>query len=554
MRRIGYAIVVFTLAATQAYAQRNIKEEYKLKFDDVLNLIETKYVEAPDYNKLVDEAIIGLVKELDPHSEYMTAKEYEEMNEPLTGNFEGIGVQFNILKDTIAVVSPIAGGPSEKLGIRSGDKIVFIEDTLVAGIGITNAGVVSKLRGDKGTKVRVKIYRRGTSDLIEYTIVRDKIPIFSLDAAYMLTPEVGYIKLNRFSQTTMDEYNEAMDKLLPQGMKSLVLDLRGNSGGYLNTAIELSDEFLEDKRLVVYTEGVSNPKHDHLATTRGRFEKGKLVVLIDEGSASASEIVSGAIQDHDRGLIIGRRSFGKGLVQRPFKLRDGSTLKLTTARYYTPAGRCIQRPYEEGNEEYRKESQRRRDNGELFSLDSVHLDDQVEYLTDNKRKVYGGGGILPDLFVPLDTSENSDFLIELLRTGVFYQFVNEYVDANRKDLNSKYPDYETFYANFKVDDAILKEFFALAEKEMKPIEEKKAVEQEKKDCCKVEEKDFETRKNEGMSVSGVLIKNQLKALMGRTILNTEAFYRVFNAEDEVVAKAIEAIEDKTFKRLKLSYN
>ncbi len=554
MRSIGYVIVVMMLATTQANAQRNIKEEYKLKFDDVLNLIETKYVETPDYNKLVDEAIIGLVKELDPHSEYMTAKEYEEMNEPLTGNFEGIGVQFNILKDTIAVVSPIAGGPSEKLGIRSGDKIVFIEDTLVAGIGITNADVVSKLRGDKGTKVRVKIYRRGVSDLIEYTIVRDKIPIFSLDAAYMLTPEVGYIKLNRFAQTTMDEYNEAMDKLIPLGMKSLVLDLRQNSGGYLNTAIELSDEFLEDKRLVVYTEGVSNPKHDHLATTRGRFEKGKVVVLIDEGSASASEIVSGAIQDHDRGLIIGRRSFGKGLVQRPFKLRDGSTLKLTTARYYTPAGRCIQRPYEEGNEEYRKEGQRRRDNGELFSLDSLHLDDQVEYLTDNKRKVYGGGGILPDVFVALDTSENSDFLLELLSTGLFYEFVNEYVDANRKQLNEKYPDFDSFNAKFQVDDALLNNFFAMAEKELKPKDEKKAADQEKKDCCKVEVKDFVTRKNEGMAVSGALIKTRLKALMGRTLLNTEAFYRVFNAEDEVVAKALESIEDKTFKRLKLSYN
>lgn len=554
MRRSGVAIFVLMLAAVQASAQRTIKEEYKLKFDDVLNLIETKYVETPDYNKLVDEAIVGLVKELDPHSEYMTAKEYEAMNEPLTGNFEGIGVQFNILKDTIAVVSPIAGGPSERLGIRSGDKIVFIEDTLVAGIGITNGDVVSKLRGDKGTKVRVKIYRRGVSDLIEYTIVRDKIPIFSVDASYMLTPEVGYIKLNRFAQTTMDEYNEAMDKLLPQGMKSLVLDLRGNSGGYLNTAIDLSDEFLEDKRLVVYTEGVSNPKHDHLATTRGRFEKGKLVVLIDEGSASASEIVSGAVQDHDRGLIIGRRSFGKGLVQRPFKLRDGSTLKLTTARYYTPAGRCIQRPYEEGNEEYRKEGQRRRDNGELFSLDSVHLDDQVEYLTDNKRKVYGGGGILPDVFVALDTSENSDFLLELLSSGLFYQFVNEYVDANRKELNEKYPNFEAFNANFQIDDSFMEEFFALAEKELKPKEKKKAVDEEKKDCCKAEEKDFETRKAEGMAVSGKLIKTRLKALMGRTLLNTEAFYRVFNAEDEVVAKALESIEDKTFKRLKLSYN
>ncbi len=348
MRRLTVLIVTLGFLASNVVAQRTIKEEYKLKFDDVLNLMETKYVEHPKFEMLIDEAIVAMVKELDPHSEYMTAEEYERMNEPLTGNFEGIGVQFNILKDTIAVVSSISGGPSEKLGIRSGDKIVMIEDTVVAGIGITNNDVISKLRGDKGTKVMVKIYRRGVKDLIDYTIVRDKIPIFSVDAAYMLNPEIGYVKVNRFAQSTMDEFNEAMDELVPLGMKHLVLDLRGNSGGYLNTAIELSDEFLEDKSLIVYTEGASNPKRENFATSRGRFEKGKLVVLIDEGSASASEIVSGAVQDHDRGLIIGRRSFGKGLVQRPFKLRDGSTLKLTTARYYTPAGRCIQRPYEKG--------------------------------------------------------------------------------------------------------------------------------------------------------------------------------------------------------------
>ena len=556
-------MIVFGFVATNAFAQRTIKEEYKLKFDDVLNLMETKYVENPEFERLIDEAIVAMVKELDPHSEYMTAEEYKKMSEPLTGNFEGIGVQFNILKDTIAVVSPISGGPSEKLGIRSGDKIVEIEDTIVAGIGITNNDVISKLRGDKGTKVRVKIYRRGVSDLIDYTIVRDKIPIYSVDASYMLKDDIGYIKVNRFSQTTMEEFYEALDELEPLGMKNLVLDLRGNSGGYLNTAIELSDEFLADKSLIVYTEGVSNPKRDNFATSRGRFEKGKLVVLIDEGSASASEIVSGAVQDHDRGLIIGRRSFGKGLVQRPFKLRDGSTLKLTTARYYTPAGRCIQRPYEEGNDEYRKESQRRRDNGELFSMDSIHVDDHEEYFTDNKRKVYGGGGILPDLFIPLDTSENSDFLRDLLSNGLFYQFVNEYVDANRDELTSKYPDFETFDSNFDVDGKFVEEFFAFAEKEMKP-QDKKAdsitevddefVESPVKKSGNEEEKDFATRKEEGMQASGKIIRTRLKALLARTLWQTEAFYRVFNAEDDAVVKAIESIEDKTFRKLKLSYN
>lgn len=563
-------IVALVVVGSSVFAQRAIKEEYKLKFDDVLNLMETKYVESPEFDKLIDEAIVAMVKDLDPHSEYMTASEYKEMSEPLTGNFEGIGVQFNILKDTIAVVSPISGGPSEKLGIRSGDKIVVIEDTIVAGIGIKNSDVINKLRGDKGTKVRVKIYRRGVKNLIDYTIVRDKIPIYSVDASYMLNEEIGYVKVNRFAQSTMEEFYAALDELEPLGMQHLVLDLRGNSGGYLNTAIELSDEFLSDKNLIVYTEGVSNPKRESFATSRGRFEKGKLVVLIDEGSASASEIVSGAVQDHDRGLIIGRRSFGKGLVQRPFKLRDGSTLKLTTARYYTPAGRCIQRPYEKGNDEYRKEGQRRRDNGELFSADSIHLENQEEFLTDNKRKVYGGGGILPDLFVPLDTSENSEFLRELLSNGLFYQYINEYVDVNREELNTKYPDFEAFEPQFSIEGQFLDDFFAFAEKELKPVkdtlddylsEDLEAVLSEdgvevehSKFGEKAEEKDFAQRKEEGMKVSGKIIQTRLKALLARTLWQTEAFYRVFNAEDDAVIKAIESIDDKTFRKLKLSHN
>ena len=570
MRRLATLIVALVVVGSSVFAQRAIKEEYKLKFDDVLNLMETKYVESPEFDKLIDEAIVAMVKDLDPHSEYMTASEYKEMSEPLTGNFEGIGVQFNILKDTIAVVSPISGGPSEKLGIRSGDKIVVIEDTIVAGIGIKNSDVINKLRGDKGTKVRVKIYRRGVKNLIDYTIVRDKIPIYSVDASYMLNEEIGYVKVNRFAQSTMEEFYAALDELEPLGMQHLVLDLRGNSGGYLNTAIELSDEFLSDKNLIVYTEGVSNPKRESFATSRGRFEKGKLVVLIDEGSASASEIVSGAVQDHDRGLIIGRRSFGKGLVQRPFKLRDGSTLKLTTARYYTPAGRCIQRPYEKGNDEYRKEGQRRRDNGELFSADSIHLENQEEFLTDNKRKVYGGGGILPDLFVPLDTSENSEFLRELLSNGLFYQYINEYVDVNREELNTKYPDFEAFEPQFSIEGQFLDDFFAFAEKELKPVkdtlddylsEDLEAVLSEdgvevehSKFGEKAEEKDFAQRKEEGMKVSGKIIQTRLKALLARTLWQTEAFYRVFNAEDDAVIKAIEFIDDKTFRKLKLSHN
>lgn len=554
-KNVLWILLGLTVLANTAFAQRSIEEDYKLKFDDVLNLIESKYVEEPDYMALVDEAIVGMVKELDPHSEYMTAEEYKKMSEPLKGNFEGIGVQFNITKDTITVVSPISGGPSEKLGIRSGDKIVIIEDTVVAGIGITNRDVINKLRGDKGTEVDVKIYRRGVKDLIDYTIVRDKIPIFSLDASYMLTEDIGYVKLNRFSQSTMKEFYEALDELEPKGMEHLVLDLRGNSGGYLNTAIQLSDEFLGDKELIVYTEGVSNPKRESFATRRGRFEKGKLVVLIDEGSASASEIVAGAIQDHDRGLIVGRRSFGKGLVQRPFKLRDGSTLKLTTARYYTPAGRCIQRPYEEGNDEYRKENQRRQASGEFFSLDSVEFDEDEKFLTDNKRTVYGGGGILPDVFVALDTSNNSDFLRELLSNGLFYQYINEYVDGNRKQLNDKFPDYEAFEKGFDLDDSFVDEFLAYANSELTPKKDEEAAEGDESSEEDTEEEglDEETIK-EGLATSGGIIKTRLRALLARTLYKSEAFYRVFNKEDKAVGKAIESIEDKTFRKMKLSYN
>ena len=487
-------------------------------------------MDSVDMEPLLEQAVRAMVEELDPHSEYMTAEEYKKMNEPLAGNFEGIGIQFNIIKDTIAVVSPISGGPSEALGIRSGDKIVTIEDSVVAGTGITNRDVIKKLRGDKGTVVNVGIFRRGVKEILSFDITRDKIPIFSIDASYMLNDETGYIKLNRFSHTSMDEYNEAMSELLGAGMKNLVFDLRGNSGGYLKTAIELADEFLESKDLIVYTEGVSSPRRENAATSAGRFEKGKLVMLINEGSASASEIVSGAVQDHDRGLVIGRRSFGKGLVQRPFKLRDGSVLKLTTARYHTPSGRCIQRPYDEGEEAYRKENRRREKNGELFHADSVEFDESQRFETDNKRTVYGGGGVMPDIFIPLDTSENSDLYVDLWSKGLFNQFVNEHVDANRKQLKESYPDFEAFDKGFLVDDHLMDHFIEAAEAE----------------DIEVDSTDLE--------VSDHLIRTRIKALTARSLWKTQEYFRVINQEDEVVQKALEAIDDKTFKKLRLSYN
>ncbi len=532
MRKAIVAVAIGVGVSLTASAQRTINSDAKLKFDDVLELVSNRYVDTVDQDILIEDAIRGMMKDLDPHSEYYTAKEYKKMNEPLKGNFEGIGIQFNIIKDTITVVSPISGGPSEKLGIRSGDKIIKIEGESVASTGITSRDVVDQLRGDKGTEVTVTIFRKsGGKKTFDVTILRDEIPIFSVDASYMLTPEIGYIKVNRFAETTMDEFREGMAELRGEKMKHLVLDLRGNSGGYLKTAIHLADEFLDDKNLIVYTEGVSSPKREYFSTNKGNFEEGKLVVLIDEGSASASEIVSGAVQDWDRGLVIGRRSFGKGLVQGPFKLRDNSVLKLTTARYYTPTGRCIQRPYDEGVDEYRKEGKRRFDSGELFNKDSLeaHTPDSLKFYTPRKRLVYGGGGIWPDVFVPLDTSMRSDYLGDLISEGVLLQYTNEYIDANRAKIVERFETFEEFDEQFQIDDTFLEEFVAYAEKE--------GVE----------------RDEEGLETSDALIRNQLKARIAQGFWKTEGYFRVINQMSDEVQKAIAAIEDNTFKELKIAY-
>lgn len=531
MMKFKSAIATALLAATTltVSAQRTITEEARLKFDDVMELVSNRYVDTINEDKLIEDAVRGMMKDLDPHSEYYTAKEYQKMNEPLKGNFEGIGIQFNIIKDTITVVSPISGGPSEKLGIRSGDKIVKIEGENVAGIEITNRDVVNQLRGDKGTEVTVTIFRKSGKKTFDVTIVRDEIPIFSVDASYMLTPEIGYVKINRFAETTMDEFDEALTELNQHKFKHLVLDLRGNSGGYLKTAIHLADEFLSDKRMIVYTEGVSSPKREYLSTSKGQFEEGKLVVLIDDGSASASEIVAGAVQDWDRALVIGRRSFGKGLVQGPFKLRDNSVLKLTTARYYTPTGRCIQRPYEEGFEEYRKEGKRRMENGELFSVDSIDFPDSLKFYTPRKRIVYGGGGIMPDIFVPVDTSMNTAYLDTIVYEGLLYQFVSEYVDEHRGELSERFSTFEEYDEQFHIDDAFMEEFVAFAEKE--------GVQ----------------RNPDDLAISRTIISNQLKARIAQSLWKTEAYFRVINKISPEVEKAIKAIEDDTFKELKIAY-
>lgn len=499
------------------------------KMDYALEIIKYYYVDTVNDHKLSEEALKAMVKELDPHSVYIPLEELREMNEPLVGKFEGIGIQFNIHEDTIMVTQTIPGGPSEKLGIRAGDRIVNIDDKLVAGVKFTNNDVLKKLRGDKGTKVKVSIYRRGNPELIDFMITRDQIPLFSVDASYMVAPQIGYIKISRFADSTVDEFKKALSKLKEQGATSLILDLQNNGGGYLNRAVELSDEFLSEGKKIVYTRGRNSPSEDFTSTTTGGWEKGKLAILIDETSASASEIVSGAVQDWDRGLIIGRRSFGKGLVQKPFQLPDGSMIRLTVAHYYTPSGRCIQKPYVLGEEdEYDSDLNDRYKHGELFSVDSIHFSDSTQYFTNAKRIVKGGGGIMPDVFVPLDTTMGSTYYSNLLRKGVLNDFTLTYTDNNRNQLKTMYPDIRQFKEKFSLDQKFMGDFFAFAEKQ------------------------GVAKDSAGLASSEALIKLQLKALVARNLWDTDAYFEVINDINNALQKAVEAIQNNTFERLKLA--
>ncbi len=522
-RRALLPLVLLSCAALLAQQPSAVS-----KLDALMYHIDRMYVDSVDDNKLVDKAIVSILGELDPHSTYIPKEELEEVNEPLKGNFEGVGIQFNIVRDTIYVVDAIAGGPSERLGIRAGDRIVRIDGENVAGVGFKNADVMKRLRGKKGTKVEVAILRRGDRTPLDFSITRDKIPIYSVEAAYMATPSVGYIKVSRFSATTMKEFREKLDELRKQGMQDLILDLQGNGGGYLRTAIEMGDEFLGDKKLVVYTEGRSTPREDTYATAEGRFEKGRLVLLVDEGSASASEIVSGAIQDWDRGLIVGRRTFGKGLVQRPVMLPDGSAVRLTVSRYYTPSGRCIQKSYEEGVEAYQREKAERLKRGELTSADSIHMQDTVKFYTMHKRVVYGGGGIMPDVFVPIDTSMSSDYFGQLVRKGTLNTYALTYTDEHRTALLQRYRNPDQFRKDFRVDEAMLEGLMAQGEK------------------------DGAKRDVEGLARSRTLIDLRMKALIARDLWDTSAYWQVINPDNPVdrsYQRALEVLKDDTFQRL-----
>jgi carboxyl-terminal processing protease len=523
MKKINFfaSFLIFTVlfSGPAAFSQNPVANQEIQKMVSAIQIIDLAYVDSVDLDKVVGGAIEQSLKELDPHSAYLSKDEVEKANEPLEGSFEGIGVTFQLYKDTILVISPVPGGPSEKLGILSGDKIVKINGEDATGKKIDNEWVMDHLRGKKGSTVDVSIYRNGKKDLLDYTITRDKIPLNSIDATFMAAPDIGYIRLNRFSKTSIDEFQASVNNLKAKGMDKLILDLRGNSGGYLNIAVDLADEFLPNGKLIVYTEGLHSPKQDYYGSSAGDFEKGKLVVIIDDASASASEIVSGAIQDWDRGLLIGRRSFGKGLVQRPFNLPDGSVIRLTTARYYTPTGRCIQRPYTDGTEAYYKDFLNRFEHGEYVSADSIKFPDSLKYSTPRGRVVYGGGGIMPDLFIPWDSTMFSDYYVELRRKGVMNDFTIQYVDKNRQQLIHNYPVFDNFKKDFVVNDDIIKQFNELAVK----------------DSVKFDEK--------GWKASEELIKTQIKALIARNMWDIDAFYEVMADIDAEYHKAVELLED-----------
>ncbi|MCD4723397.1 MAG: PDZ domain-containing protein, partial [Bacteroidales bacterium] len=484
------------------------------KVSDLMNYIINDYVDSVSKEQLSEDAILGILENLDPHSQYIPAEALAEVTEQLMGNFEGIGIQFRIESDTITVIQTIDGGPSEKVGLLAGDRIVMVDDSLVAGVGVNNKDAIGMLKGPRGTNVDVKIYRRGIIGLMDFSIIRDVIPTFSVDVSYMPEDTIGYIKVSKFSATTYEEFVIALRSLLDQGMTSLILDLRGNTGGYLQAATKITDEFLKENELIVYTEGNNRPRNFFYATRKGFFEEPSLIVLINEGSASASEIIAGAVQDNDRGMIIGRRSFGKGLVQEQLNLPDGSAVRLTIARYYTPTGRCIQRSYENGTEGYYHDFYERFHNGEMQNADSVHFDDSLKYVTPGGRIVYGGGGIMPDIYVSYNSSDYPEYYNTLLDRGLIFQFAFKYTDAHRKEL-SEYVSFADFNKNFKITRPVFNDFIAYAEE--------KGVSKDK----------------QGIRESESRIKILMKAFIGRNLYDDDGFYPVYHRIDETFLRAVE---------------
>ncbi len=522
-------ILLSVLVPACAWSQSSQQAMRKLQVAEYA--ISRLYVDTVNENKLVEEAIVKMLAQLDPHSTYSTPEEVIEMKEPLQGNFDGIGIQFQMMEDTLLVIQPVSGGPSEKEGILAGDRIIAVNDTSIAGVKMSTNDVMKRLRGPKGSKVDVTVLRRGISDLLHFMIRRDKIPVYSIDASYMVEPGLGYIKVNKFALTTGAEFKEALLKLKGQGMSDLILDLQGNGGGYMDAAIDMANEFLGQRDLIVYTEGRAERRRNFYAKGNGNFQEGRVVVLVDEYSASSSEIVTGALQDWDRAVVVGRRSFGKGLVQRQVDLPDGSMIRLTVARYYTPSGRCIQKPYTrsstaDGNtvevdmKEYNSDLMQRYNNGELMHADSIHFPDSLKYKTlVADRTVYGGGGIMPDYFVPIDTTLYTKLHRNLMAKGIINKTVAKYVENNRKQLTKNYKDFSRFNSGFAVDDAML-------------------------DILRTEggKADIEFDEAE-YSKSLPLISLQLKALTARDLWNMSEYYQIMNTVNESVLQAVRVLDE-----------
>lgn len=580
---ILFYLLLFGSIIPFTHAQNSNYQLNATKMNQVLRSINDLYVDTVDFNKITENAIVEMLKELDPHSAYLSAKESKQASEPLQGSFDGIGVTFQLIKDTINVMEVLIGGPSEKVGLMPGDKIIKVDTLLATGKSINNAWVQSYLRGVKGSKVTIFVRRGRNPEPLEFTITRGKIPMNSINVYFMADDKTGYIRLERFAATSQTEFDSAVTKLKALGMKNLIFDLRGNGGGYLNVAFAIADEFIKNDQMIVYTDNFRKTGENFKATKFGNFEEGKLIILVDEGSASASEIVSGAIQDWDRGLIMGRRTFGKGLVQKPLILTDKSELRLTISHYYTPTGRCIQKPYDDGIDSYQRELTERYKHGEYLTPDSISFPDSLKYYTPNKRVVYGGGGIMPDIFIPMDTTKYSSLFNELVRKGVFGAYTLDYMDSHRKELISKYPTISDFKNNFQISDEMYSQLMDYAKKEgvndSVPFnftarigyfikDEKKKLDslystiEDLENCKEFDEllikymKDSysESLKLRNLDKAPVFIKEFLKFEIARNMFSYGEAYQIFLLSDDTFLQAIQLIQDdKTFKKFKVTH-
>lgn len=521
MKKILLLSIGILSCLLSAKAQKSVDEQIRKLIISTIT-INNYYVDSVDTEKLVEDAIRGMIEKLDPHSAYSTAEQTKRLNEPLQGSFDGIGIQFNILDDTLMVIQTITGGPSEKAGVMAGDRIISVGDTAIAGVKMPQEDIMKRLRGPRGTKAHLGIVREGIDETIYIDVIRDKIPLNSVDAAFMVTPHTGLIRFSNFAATTYDEVVEAIRKLKAQGMRNLILDVTQNGGGFLQAAAEIASELLPKDDLIVYTQGRAIQPQSFLSRGGSAFQDGKVIVLVDEYSASAAEILAGAIQDQDRGLVVGRRTFGKGLVQRPVDLPDGSMIRLTIAKYYTPSGRCIQKPYEKGKQqEYRMDVINRFNHGELTNADSIHFPDSLRFQTLKKgRTVYGGGGIMPDYFVPLDTTKNTSLYRQIVAKRILVDANLRYLAKHRNELKQKFPTFEDFRRNYKVSDDLIANILAEAKKALKDKYPK----------------DEEQKTTE-------LLRNMLRALAARDLWDMNEYFAIIYEDDDIVNKAIQLMEE-----------